>query len=85
MPKILVDGIEYVPVSAANPSAEQIARGIMEHFWGELSAEHDWEEEAGSLRVRCDDTFRKDEGITVEEMTAAILKRISNKPKRSSK
>lgn len=52
IPHVVIDGVAYVPVSESNPNAEQIARGIMEQFWGELPEDTDWKEESNQLFVR---------------------------------
>ena len=77
MTRVVIDGVEYVPVSKSNPSAEQIARGIMESFWGEIPRGCDWKDQANDLRCRCSDSFPlNDEDPTVMQVVGHILARI---------
>lgn len=78
MPNVVIDGVEYVPISKANPNAEQIARGIMESFWGELPIGYSWERESSELRVDCSDGL-KDDSPTVIEVVGRILNRMESK------
>jgi hypothetical protein len=57
---VVIDGVTYAPVSESNPSAEHIARGIMEGFWGNIPSWANWEDEANSLRVHCGDCHGND-------------------------
>jgi hypothetical protein len=75
MPKVIVDDVEYVPISNANPNTEQIARGIMESFWGEIPTAYSWEGQANSLRVCCSDSLN-DDSPTVMEVVGQILNRL---------
>ena len=78
MPCVIIDGVEYVPISKANPNAEQIARGIMESFWGGLPDGYSWEREASELRIDCSDSLH-DNDPTVMEVVGRILNRLASK------
>lgn len=73
---VVINGVEYLPVSKANPNAEQIARGIMESFWGEIPDSYSWENEASELRVECSDSLH-DDSPTVMEVVGQILNRLA--------
>jgi len=76
--KVVIDGIEYVPVAEASPNAEQIARGIMDSFWGSSIPDYTtWQEEAKSLYVECTDLPSAGCDTQVIDVVSAILKRIS--------
>ena len=72
--KVIIDGIEFIPTTEGNPSAEQIARGIMEEFFGDLK--YDWRVEAENLRVHCSDGL-EEHYPTVMDVVASILKRLA--------
>ena len=75
--KVIIDGIEYVPVDKTHPTAEAIARGLLDTFWGdELPSKYDWESEARNIMVMVSDSFKKGSAPTVMEVAAAILKRL---------
>lgn len=75
MPKVIIDGVEYVPISNSNPSAEHIARGIMELFWGEIPQDKDWKSEASELFVNVqEDSFGNP---SVMDVVGRILKRMT--------
>lgn len=71
--KAVVDGVEHVRISESNPNAEQIARGIIEEYWGEIPAANDWEHEANTLFVSIDEDA--DSGPSVMEVVGRILAR----------
>ena len=77
MRDVIIDGVRYVPAIEGNPTAETIARAIMQDFWGEIPSAYKWENEARTLRVQCSDSLSRD-CITVEEMTARIINRINS-------
>lgn len=73
---VMIDGVEYRPVSEGNPNAEQIARAIMEEFWGELTEDFRWEDEAGTLFVGVDTDSSN--GPSVMTVVGRILARMAN-------
>ena len=52
---VVIDGVTYVPIAEGNPNAEQIARALMQQFWGELPKDRDWKTEAAELFVHVDE------------------------------
>lgn len=73
MSKVVIDGVEYVPISQSNPNAEQIARGIMEEFWGKVP--DDWEHEANTLFVYVNE--ESSNGPSVMEVVGRIVRLLS--------
>lgn len=74
---VMIDGVEYRPVSEGSPNAEQIARAIMEEFWGELPEGNNWEGEAESLFVSVSES-NKDGEPSVMTVVGRILARMTN-------
>ncbi len=72
--RVIIDGVEYVPITQGTPHAEQIARALMEQFWGELSEDRDWQTEAGELFVHVDECSH--DGVSVMDVVARIMSRI---------
>lgn len=79
MPKVIIDGVEYIPAKDALANRKEIARGLLRQFWGKCNDEtieksirsqnikvlvHDWD--AG--------------GQTLEEVLDQISKEASSKP-----
>ncbi len=56
-PKVIIDGIEYVPVSESNPNAKQIAIALIERYMGKFD-ESKWEELAHELQVCVSENLR---------------------------
>ena len=75
---VIIDGVRYAPITDSNPNAEQIARGIMENFWGEIPDSYDWKEEARSLRVSCSDR-ESTSCPSVLDVVGQILHRIATR------
>ena len=70
---VVVDGVEHVPISESNPNVEQIARGIMEEYWGEIPANNDWQHEANTLFVSINED--PENGPSVMDVVGRILAR----------
>lgn len=70
--KVIIDGIEYVPVSEANPNYESIVRGLADQFgiYGPL------EEAIDGLWVEIREDPSCDNVLTVREVAAEIIRRI---------
>lgn len=49
-PKVIIDGVEYVPVSESNPNVKQIAIALIERYMGKFD-ESEWERLANELQV----------------------------------
>ena len=73
MSTVVIDGVEYVPISQSNQNVEQIARGIMEQFWGKVP--DDWEHEANSLFVHIDEDSCNDPSVM--EVVGRIVRLLS--------
>lgn len=74
--RVIIDGVEYVPVTQGTPHAEQIARALMEQFWGELSQCQDWRKEAAELWVHVDEC--SDGDVSVLDMATKIYSRMND-------
>jgi hypothetical protein len=74
---VVIDGVTYVPVAESMPSAEQIARALMEDFWGELPSDKDWKVEASELFVHVDEGQYGNPSVM--DVVARIVNRISAK------
>ena len=75
--RVIIDGVEYVPVTQGAPHAEQIARALMEQFWGQLSQDQDWRKEAAELWVHVDECSH--DGVSVMDVAARIMSRSGSK------
>lgn len=68
-PKVIIDGIEYVPVSESNPNAKQIATALIERYMGKFD-ESEWERLANDLQVCVSEEMNEP---TVMQTVAEIL------------
>lgn len=68
-PKVIIDGVEYVPVSESNPNAKQIAIALIERYMGKFD-ESKWEELAHELQVCVSEDMKEP---TVMQTVAEIL------------
>jgi len=74
MPKVFIDGVEYVPAKEALANEKAIARGLLQQFWGNCTDErleeflnspdikvlvHDWDAGGKSLRETLDDIAKE--------------------------
>ena len=67
--KVIIDGVEYVPVSKSNPNAKQIAIALIERYMGKFD-ESEWESLANELQVCVSEDMNQP---TVMETVAEIL------------
>jgi len=68
-PRVIVDGVEYVPVSESNPNAKQIATVLINRYMGAFD-ESRWEELANELQVCVSEDMKEP---TVMQTVAEIL------------
>ena len=73
MARVIIDGVEYVPIMESNPSAKQIATALIEQYMGKFD-DSDFEELAKTLQVCVTEEV---ESPTVLEMTARIMRAIN--------
>ena len=73
MARVIIDGVEYVPIIESNPSAKQIATELIEQYMGKFN-DSDFEELAKTLQVCVTEEV---ESPTVLEMTARIMRAIN--------
>jgi hypothetical protein len=69
---VLIDGVRYVPVSEANPSAAALEDAIVGQ-WAGSSWRDSYPDAPGYLRVIVDDMAGDDEGETVTDFLARLL------------
>lgn len=74
---VVIDGVTYVPISEANPNAEQIARALMQQFWGEIPSDMDWKKEAAELFVHVDEGQYGNPSVM--DVVGIILERMASK------
>lgn len=67
--KVIIDGVEYVPVSKSNPNAKQIAIALIGRYMGKFD-ESEWESLADELQVCVSEDMDQP---TVMETVAEIL------------
>lgn len=67
--KVIIDGVEYVPVSESNPNAKQIAIALIRRYMGKFD-ESEWESLANELQVCVSEDMNQP---TVMETVAEIL------------
>jgi hypothetical protein len=73
---VLIDGVRYVPVSDANPSAAALEDAIIGQ-WGGDGWRTDYPHAPRILRVIVTDTAEDGEGETVTEFLARLLQAVS--------
>jgi hypothetical protein len=66
---VIIDGVEYVPVSESNPNAKQIAIALIERYMGKFN-EEEWESLATELQVCVSEDMKEP---TVMQTVAEIL------------
>ena len=71
-PSVLIDGVRYVPVSEANPSAAALEDAIVGQWAGD-GWRTSYPDAPGYLRVIVSDTTDDGEGETVTEFLARLL------------
>jgi hypothetical protein len=74
---VVIDGVTYVPICEANPNAEQIARALMQQFWGEIPHDKDWKTEAAELFVHVDEGQYGNPSVM--DVVGIILERMASK------
>lgn len=72
MPRVIIDGIEYIPAKEANANTLEIAKGLLMSFWGTCDDEKAKElMNDPSIRVLVNDYG---EGIPLSEVMDDIAK-----------
>ena len=70
--KVVIDGVEYVPVSESNPNAKQIAIALIRRYMGKFD-ESQWEALAEELQVCVSEDMKEPTVMqTVSEILAAM-------------
>jgi hypothetical protein len=70
--KVVIDGVEYVPVSESNPNAKQIAIALIRRYMGKFD-ESQWEVLAEELQVCVSEDMKEPTVMqTVSEILAAM-------------
>lgn len=67
--KVIIDGVEYVPVSESNPNAKQIAIALIRRYMGKFD-ESEWKSLANELQVYVSEDMNQP---TVMETVVEIL------------
>jgi hypothetical protein len=69
---VVIDGVEYAPVSESNPSAKQIAIALIQRYMGKFD-ESQWQALAEELQVCVSEDMKEPTVMqTVSEILAAI-------------
>lgn len=71
-PKVIIDGVEYVPVAESTPNAKQIATALIERYMGQFD-ESEWEKLANELQVCVSEEMNEP---TVMQTVAEILAKV---------
>lgn len=74
MTEVRIDGVLYVPVSEAHIDAPKIVGALIEQWWGDHWADH--LDQAHRLRVVVGDGFEDDEGETLTDFAARVVRAI---------
>jgi hypothetical protein len=70
--KVVIDGVEYVPVSESNPNAKQIAIALIRRYMGKFD-ESQWEVLAEELQVCVSEDMKEPTVMqTVSEILTAM-------------
>ena len=70
--KVVIDGVEYAPVSESNPNAKQIAIALIRRYMGKFD-ESQWEVLAKELQVCVSEDMKEPTVMqTVSEILAAM-------------
>lgn len=69
---VLINGVQYVPVSAASPAVPLLEDTIVGQWAGD-NWRRDYPDAPGYLRVVVGDSFEGDEGETVTEFLARLV------------
>jgi ribosomal protein S17E len=74
MPKVVIDGIEYVPVLDSGPTIKQIATALIERYMGKFD-DKDFDELANTLQVYVTEDVNQP---TVAETMAEIVRAVKS-------
>jgi hypothetical protein len=75
---VLIDGVQYVPVSQSNPSVLALEDAIVSQ-WAGGNWRESYPDAPGYLRVVVNDGYGEDEGETVTEFLARLVQAVSKK------
>ena len=76
MVKVIIDGIEYVPISQSNPNAKAIAIALIERYMGKFD-HSEWEALANELQVCVSEEMKEP---TIMQTVGEILAKLSEGP-----
>jgi hypothetical protein len=77
--KVIIGGVEYVPVSESNPNAKQIAIALIKRYMGKFD-ESNWEELANELQVCVSEDMNEPSIMqTVAEILKATVPPVASK------
>jgi hypothetical protein len=71
--KVLIDGVQYVPVIKANTNIEAIAKGLIYQFWGDISENENLYDKLDGLYIRVyDDNI----GYPIQNVLSDIVREL---------